>query len=170
LIINAVLGAYLGTTGHIDESLQQFHRTLELDPNFAPAMFMQAGVLERRGNFKDALALYEKATSITQTPIRLAMVARLYVFTGRAAEARKILNDLTAQRQHEYIQSYPLALIHLAFRENEQALKYLEMAYEERGIQIQGDTGSLKADKRLDPLRGNPRFDTLVAKFMGESK
>jgi hypothetical protein len=33
-----------------------------------------------------------------------------------------------------------------------------------------GDTNSLKADKRLDPLRGDPRFEELVAKFMGQSK
>ena len=36
------------------------------------------------------------------------------------------------------------------------------------GIQIQGNTGSLKADKRLDPLRGDPRFEQLLAKFMGQ--
>jgi TolB-like protein/Tfp pilus assembly protein PilF len=169
LIINAVLAAYLGTTGHTREAIQQFNRTLEMDPNFAPAVFMQAGVYEMQGDLKQALELYEKASNIAQTPLRLAMVARIYAMTGRPADARKILNDLTALRQRQYIQSYPLALVHLAFGEKEEALKLLEAAYEERGIQVQGNTGTLKADKRLDPLRNDPRFQQLVAKFMGQN-
>jgi tetratricopeptide (TPR) repeat protein len=168
LIINAVLAAYLGTTGHTDDAIEQFHRTLELQADFAPAVFMQAELYEIQGDLKQALLLYERATNIGQTTIRQAMVARIYALTGRATDARKILNDLTAERQRHYIQSYSLALIHLAFNEKEEALKFLEAAYEERGIQIQGNTGSLKADKRLDPLRGDPRFEQLVAKFMGQ--
>lgn len=170
LIINAVLGAFLGTTGHTKEAIEQFHRTLELQGDFAPAVFMEAEVYETQGDLKQALTLYERATNIGQTTIRQSMVARIYALTGRTAEARKILNDLTTIRQRQYLESYPLALIHLAFNEKEEALKLLEAAYEERGIQIQGDTGSLKADKRLDPLRGDPRFEELVAKFMGRSK
>ena len=170
LIINAVLGACLGTTGHPDEAIKQFHRTLELEPDFAPAIFMQAQIYEGRGDLKQALVLYQKAAGFSQTAIREAMVARIYAQTGRVAEARKILNELTARRQHQFVQSYPLALIHLALGEKEEALKLLEAAYEERGIQIGGNSNSLKADKRLDPLRGDPRFDALVAKFMGQTK
>jgi len=167
LIINAVLAAFLGTTGHTDEAIHQFKRTLEMETDFAPAVFMQAGVYEERGDLKKALELYERATKIAQTPIRIAMVARIYALTGRTEEARKILNELTAQRQRQYTQSYPLALIHLALNEKDQAIDLLHAAYDERGIQIQGNTGSLVADKRLEPLRGNPRFDELVARFMG---
>ena len=109
-----------------------------------------------------------KAANFSQTAIREAMVARIYAQTGRVPEARKILNDLLARRQHEFVQSYPIALIYLALGEKEEALKFLEAAYDERGIQIGGNANSLKADKRLDPLRGDPRFERLVAKFMGQ--
>jgi TolB-like protein/Tfp pilus assembly protein PilF len=170
IIINSVLGSNLGTAGRHDEAIQQFRRTLEMDPNFGPAQFMLGQIFEGKGDMKEALAAYEKARAISPTPIRLAMVARMYVITGRKAEARKILDDLTSRSQREFIQSYPLALIHLAFGEKEEALRLLEKAYEERGIQLGGNTGTLKADKRLDPLRGDPRFDTLVAKFMGQAK
>jgi tetratricopeptide (TPR) repeat protein len=168
-IINAVLAACLSTTGHPNEAIEQFRKTLELEPNFGPAIFMQAQVYERKGDLKQALALYEKAAGLFQTAIREAMVARLCAQTGNTAEARKILDGLLARRQHQYVQSYPIGLIYLALGEKEEALKFFEAAYEERGIQVGGDTNSLKADKRLDPLRGDPRFDTLVAKFMGEA-
>ena len=55
-------------------------------------------------------------------------------------------------------------------RDNEKALALLEQCYEERGIQLQGNSGSLKIDKRLYPLRNDPRFQELVAKFMGQTK
>jgi tetratricopeptide (TPR) repeat protein len=169
-IINAVLGACFNTTGHPDEALEQFRKTLALEPNFAPAIFMQAQVYEGKGDLKQALVLYEKAADLSQTTIRRAMVARIYAKTGRTGEARKILDELVARRQHQFVQSYPIALIYLALGNKEEALKFLEAAYEERGIQVGGNTGSLKADKRLDPLRGDPRFKQLVARFMGQAK
>jgi len=52
----------------------------------------------------------------------------------------------------------------------EKALPLLEKAYGERGIQFGGNTCSLKIDKRLDALHGDPRFERLLAKFMGETK
>ncbi len=168
LIINGVLGACLNTTGHPDEAIQQFRKTLDMEPNFAPAIFMEAQVYEGKGDLKQALVLYEKAASFSQTAIRQAMVARLEAQMGRTTEAQKILDALLARRQHQFVQSYPIALIYLALGNKEEALKFLEAAYEERGIQVGGDTGSLKADKRLDPLRGDPRFERLVAKFMGQ--
>jgi tetratricopeptide (TPR) repeat protein len=169
-IINAVLGGCLNTIGRPDEALVQFRKTLELEPNFQPAVFMEAQVYEDKGDLKQALALYEKAASLAATAIREAMVARIYAQMGRTGDARKILNELLERRQHQFVQSYPIALIYLALGEKEEALKFLEAAYEERGIQVGGNTNSLKADKRLDPLRGDPRFDLLVAKFMGEAK
>jgi adenylate cyclase len=169
-IINAVLGACLNTTGHADEAIAQFHKTLELEPNFAPALFMQAQVYEDKGDLKQALALYQQAAALSQTAIREAMMARIYALTGRGAEAQKILDELLARRQRHFVQSYPIALIYLALGNKDEALQFLESAIDERGIQVGGNTGSLKIDKRLDPLRGDPRFERLLAKFMGAAQ
>ncbi|HEY4282379.1 MAG TPA: tetratricopeptide repeat protein [Chthoniobacterales bacterium] len=169
-IINAVYGACLNTTGHPDEAIVQFRKTLELERDFAPGLFMQAQVYEDKGDLKQALALYEKAASLSQTAIREAMVARINAQMGKTGKARQILNELLERRQHQFVQSYPIALIYLALGEKEPALKFLEAAYDERGIQVGGNTGSLVADKRLDPLRGDPRFEALVAKFLGHPR
>ena len=167
LIINSVYGSVLGTAGHHDEAVQQLHRTLEMDPTFGPAQLMLGQVLEDKGNLAEATAAYEKARDMAPTPIRQAMLACVYARTGRLEDAGKILADLTSHSAHGYIQSYFLALAHLALGHKEEALRFLEQAYEERGIQLVGNTGTLKIDKRLDPLRGDPRFETLLAKFMG---
>ncbi len=170
LIINTVYGSILNETGRPDESVQQLQRTLEMDPSFSVATFMLGQVWESRGDFKQAAAYYEAAWAANHHPIRDAVLACLYVRMGKEPAARKILDDLTSRAQHEYVQSYALALVHLALGDKETAMRLLEKAYEERGIQIGGNTSSLKIDKRLDALRGDPRFERLLAKYMGETK
>lgn len=170
LIINAVLGSTLGTNGDYDGAIQQFRRTLEMEPGFGPALFMLAETYEDKGQTKEAMKAYQEAVGAAPTPVRQAMVARLNALAGNKEEARKTLAELTELSGRKYVPSYPLALIHLALDEKDEAIRLLEKAYDERGIQLGGNTGSLEIDKRLDPLRGDPRFEALVAKFMGETK
>jgi TolB-like protein/Tfp pilus assembly protein PilF len=170
LIINAVLGSTLGTNGDYDGAIQQFRRTLEMEPGFGPALFMLGETYEDKGQMKEAMKCYEDAVSSTPTVVRRAMVARIIALHGNQDEARKTLADLTELSHRQYVPSYPLALIHLALGDKEEAILLLEKAYDERGIQLGGNTGSLQIDKRLDPLRSDPRFKTLLAKYMGETK
>jgi serine/threonine-protein kinase len=170
LIINTVYGSILNDTGRPDEAVQQLRRTLEMDQSFSVATFMLGQVWESRGDFKQAAAAYESAWAANHHPIRNAVLACLYVRMGKEAAARKILDELTSRAQQQYVLSYALALVHLALGDKEKAMPLLEKAYEERGIQIGGNTCSLKIDKRLDALRGDPRFERLLAKYMGETK
>jgi tetratricopeptide (TPR) repeat protein len=169
LIINSVLGMALVVNGQTDEGLEQQRRALEMDPKFGPAQFMVGEILEEKGDFKAALDAYQGAYGSSASTMRLAMIARMNAALGRPEEARKTLNDLLERAQHQYVNSYQIALIYLALNDNENALARLEKAYEERGIDLGGNTSSLKIDRRLDPLRGDPRFQKLLAKFMGET-
>ena len=42
----------------------------------------------------------------------------------------------------------------------------LEKSYEDRAPFDTGVFGSIKIDRRLDPLRGEPRFEALASKVM----
>lgn len=170
LIINTIYGSVLDCAGRTDEALRQLRRTIELDPNFKVAHFILGQVLENKGDLEGATAEYEKTIVPGANPMREALLASLYARTGKSEKARKILDDLTSRSRHEYVSGYPLALIHLAFGDKEEALKLLDKAYDERGIQIGGNTGSLQIDKRLDPLRSDPRFQKLLARFMGQTQ
>ena len=52
-------------------------------------------------------------------------------------------------------------------REKDQALAALEQSYAERDGD---DIGVIKVDPLLDSLRGDPRFEALVLKVVGEKK
>jgi hypothetical protein len=69
------------------------------------------------------------------------------------------------------VASYTLAEIHATLGNKEEALRLLEKAYDERTIWIGGGgNGGPKIDNRFDSLRGDPRFQKLLARFMGETK
>jgi len=170
LIINSVLGMAFAVNGQYEEALQQQRRTLEMDPKFGPAQFMVGETLEGKGDFKGALEAYQKAYDSSATTMRSAMIARMHAILGRPEKARRILNELLERAQHQYVNSYPIALIYVALNDKENAISHLEKAYDERGIDLGGDTGSLKIDRRLDPLRSDPGFQKLLAKFMGQQQ
>jgi tetratricopeptide (TPR) repeat protein len=141
-----------------------------MDPNFSVAQFILGQVLEDDGKLQEAAAAYEKAKNALPSPVRLAMLACLDVRLGKTAEAREILADLTNRAQQGYVSSYALALIEAALGDKEAALRHVERACDERSIQMGGNTGSLKIDKRLDSLREDPRFQKLLARAMGEAQ
>ena len=170
LIINSVYSTILADAGHVEEALQQIRPTLEMDPSFGPALFTLGEILESKGQFQEAAAAYEKGLVSFPTPMRRANLACVYARLGRTAEARKIQSAMTEQSKKNYVPAYPQALIHLALGEKEEALRLLEKAFDDRSIQISGNTGSLKIDPRLNPLRNDPRFQVLVAKFLGQTR
>jgi Tetratricopeptide repeat len=103
---------------------------------------------------------------LSPDPAVQASLARAYVLAGRKEEARKILNDLTTVSRQRYIPAYSLAVIHLSLGDKEEALRLLEKSYEDRAPFDTGVFGSIKIDRRLDPLRGEPRFEALASRVM----
>ena len=165
LIINSAFAETLGSAGRTEDAVVQLHKVLDMDPTFYPAQFILGLVLETKGDLEAARVQYEKVSPETRTPAHLAILARIHIVSGRRDEGHGILTQLTERARHGYIPSYPLAVIHLALGEKEEALTLLENSADERGI-FQGSFGSIKTDKRLDALRGDPRFEKLVANFL----
>jgi hypothetical protein len=77
---------------------------------------------------------------------------------GKRSEARKILNELDQISKRKYVASAPIAIIYIGLGEKDQALQWLEKAYDERLWEI----GMLKVAPVFDPLRSDPRFAVLL--------
>ena len=65
-----------------------------------------------------------------------------------------------AQHKTGYSSAYEIAQLYADLGDEEQAFRWLNTAYQERGFYLLG----LKTDFLLDPLRSDPRFDELVRK------
>jgi len=170
LVINSVLGSILAVAGRDDEAIEQLRKTIEIDPTFDLTHWFLGQAYENNGQLAEAIAQYEKAVQLNPDPAVLASLARAYALAGRKEETRKILDNLTTESGQRYIPAYSLALIHLSLGDKEEALRFLEKSYEERAVFDTGVFGSIKIDRRLEPLRGDPRFENLVERVFSEKK
>jgi hypothetical protein len=73
----------------------------------------------------------------------------------------KILDELKARSQHEYVPSGLFFGLYLALGEKDQAMAWLEKAYEEHD----SATLSLRGISPSDPLRSDPRFQDLLRRM-----
>jgi TolB-like protein/Tfp pilus assembly protein PilF len=171
LIINCVLASAYYSAGRYDEASREVQRAFDLDPNFGVAYWVRAQIEEAKGDFQHALADYEASKAGISSDAMNGMIACAYARAGKRAEAEKILNELTNESRHRFVSSYSLAQIHAILGNKDNAMRLLEKAFDERTIPIGGGgTGGPKIDHRFDSLRDDPRFQKLVAKYVGRSE
>jgi hypothetical protein len=90
-----------------------------------------------------------------------AAAAHAYAMAGHTGEARRRLLELE-KTTGRYVQPYGLALVCTALGEHDRALHWLEQAYRDRSFWwvFWGNV-----DPRMDPLRGDARFQNLVRRL-----
>jgi serine/threonine-protein kinase len=161
LTVNMSLGACLFYAHRYEDAVEQQRRTLELDPQFAPAHRMLGGALEQLGRLDEAIAEYKTAASLSKDLAATALLAHTIARAGRPDEARRIHAQLKEDAQARYLSPYSEAAIYTGLGETDAAFERLEKAYAIR------DRGMvwIKVAPRLDPLRGDPRFDALLRRM-----
>jgi tetratricopeptide (TPR) repeat protein len=133
-------------------------KALDLHPYFSLGRSHCAQALEFSGRLDEALLEYRLACVMSPDFPRLrAEEARCLARYGRKAEAAAILGELEDLRQTEYVDAYPLAFVHEALGQPNQALEELERA----GAENSPNLFMLDVDPRLDGLRSHPRFTRL---------
>ena len=166
LFINAGAGWISFLVRDYDRTIAECTKTLEMDPGFAPAHLYRGMAYEEKGMFDKAIADLESASDSEGGPSFLGALGHAYAVAGKKAEARMILRDLKESSAKRYFPPYQLALIHVGLGEKEEALNLLEKAYEERYPWLM----HLAVEPRLDPLRSEPRFKTLLTRIAWTSQ
>jgi adenylate cyclase len=163
LVINSNLGVAYIHAGRLDEAIAQLRKTVELDGAFYYSRYNLAQALELKGLVPEATLEYQKTMSMTEDPVPLGMLGRLYALHGQKDEALKILQRLRQNREQRYTAAYGLALIYVGLGDHNQALNWLEQGYREHdGFNI----GPIRIDPLLAPLHGDPRFEALAEKIV----
>ena len=99
-------------------------------------------------------------------PISEGIFAWAYAASGHTEEALRILEALKERRTKLYCPAVPIAWIYLGLGEFQQAIDWLETAYEERDPLL----AMIFVNPSHDALRSDPRFENLLRKmnFGGE--
>jgi len=119
-------------------------------------------VAEQQGRSGEAIALLEPISGSSLN--RKSSLGHAYAVAGKVRQARSILAALRAASAHSYVPAYYFALVHAGLGERDQALRYLDRAYEERSTVL----AYLLIDPRLAPLRDDSRFLALAGRLGGQ--
>ena len=140
----------------IEDAINAGQRSVQLDPNYVYFDPPLANAYSAKGDFNQAVALYEKAQAATHSPsVGLGIT---YAKMGRRDDARRILNQLIEKSRQQYVAADSIAAVYVALGEKDEALRWLDRAFEEHS----GSFYSYMFRPEFRPLRSDPRFADLL--------
>jgi TolB-like protein/Flp pilus assembly protein TadD len=156
--INADLGMAYLAAGRYQEAVEQETQTLELAPESATPKWIRGMALEQMQRFDEAeqdmtlvLEAWQRDASI------LGTLGHLYGVSGKTEQARALLGELIGQAETTDA-AFFVALIYAGLGEADDAFQWLDRAVTERS----GSVRYLKIDARLEGLRQDPRYASLI--------
>jgi serine/threonine protein kinase len=159
LVLNVHLIWHYWLARQPDEAVEQGFKTRELYPNaFWPEFFI--GLAYEDKLVPDAAVTHlDKAAAMSAgSTFVLAALGHAYAGAGKPGKALELLSELDARGRERYVPAYDRAVICAGLNQIDSALAWLQRAYEERSSWM----SYLSVEPRLDPLRSDPRFTTLL--------
>lgn len=142
--------------------MRQCDLAFEMDPDWDLGHLWRGLALERMGLVDEAITSLERAVELSGgSGISVAALAHARASAGDEAAARAALTGLLSERRNgRYRPSFEIAKVHVALRDYDEAIRWLERAYDERSHSMV----FLEVDPQLAALRSEPAFRELVAR------
>jgi len=141
-----------------DEAIAQLQTVLTLDSTFSTAHWGIGLAYEQKADYGKAIASLEKALTLSPgSGNTRSSLAHAYAVSGRRRDAQRLLRELHAAAQKDYVSPYHLGIVYAGLAEPDSAMTYIERASEERSTMLV----YLGIDPRLTSLRSHPRFRDL---------
>ena len=152
------LGGAAITNGFILFHARRYDEAIRELRNDDPDHWILGLALIANGQPDEAITVLEKALGTDRNPAVMGVLVRAYAHAGRRREALRLVDELKRRQQTGYVAAAPFVNAYLGLGDNEQALAWLERAYQEQSNILQ----LIKVHPYFDPLRGEPRFVDLV--------
>ena len=162
LAMNAAVGliGYFGRS--YDLAIEQLLKTIEMDAHFYPAHWYLGLVYEQKREFASAVSELREAAELSDNgPIIVASLAAVLAAAGESEQARHLLEELRQVSASKYVPQLFTAVVLSRLGDRGAALDCLEQAYVDRCPWLL----FAMVDPKLDQLRREPRFDTLVRRM-----
>lgn len=180
-------GRYLQALGRNDEAMTQVNYALALDPfdymtkdvaawviwatrqydlaikefeTLGDDLGLEAAYREKK-MYPEAIAAGQRTLSRSRRKsFELGNLACVYGLAGKKQEALKLIEELKERARQRHISGFTFAHAYLGLGEKDQALTWLERAYEDRELMV-----FIKAYPLWDALRSEPRFQALLRRM-----
>ncbi len=146
----------------LDRAIEQFERVLAMEPGFAFAHYALGDACTQRGEYDRAFAAFHKAIDLGgRSANHIGVLGYAYGRAGHRDQARAHLDELTARAAQGYVSPMWMALVHLGLSDLDGLFAWLHRAVEERD----GSLILITAAVEFDPVRGDPRFTSLLRRM-----
>jgi serine/threonine-protein kinase len=160
---NSLLGYLLHSTGQFEAAVAQQQCAIDLDPTFFFPYWFLSSIYALNGQLDKAIAAGEKANELSgRHALTMASLGTCYGQAGRAAEARQILEELSARRRLTYVPSTALAWAHAGVGELDESLEWTARGVEERDPTV---VTALKSAPIFGRLGSHPGYKALLRKM-----
>jgi TolB-like protein/DNA-binding winged helix-turn-helix (wHTH) protein/Tfp pilus assembly protein PilF len=156
--INFSLGWRYYLARQYNKAVEQLNNTLEMDPSYELPHLVLGQVYAQRHDFDHAIPELQRAAALAHnTPLMISALANAYAISGRKVEAEKLLAQLLADSEHQYVSPYYVAVVYAGLGNKDRAMEWLERSFSDHSNGLV----FLKVDPELDALRGDARFQAL---------
>lgn len=144
-----------------DQAVEQYRKTREMDMSFDEPRAGLGLSYTELGQYEKAVAQFQERTTVPGGGRFRGLLAHTYAVWGKRDEAMKILNEMKESSRQRKASPYTIAIICAGLGEKDQALEWLQKAYEERSGQLL----LLKVEPAFDNLRFDPKFQDLIRRM-----
>jgi serine/threonine protein kinase/tetratricopeptide (TPR) repeat protein len=145
-----------------DRAIQECHKTLEMDPNYAIAYAVLGQSYSGKGLNREALPDLNKYLALSRgSASSLELLGYAHAQLGERNKALRMVEELRELAKRSFVSSFSCALVYAGLEDRDEAFTWLEKACEERFNRL----AYVKVEAFWDPLRSDPRFAELLRRI-----
>ena len=149
------LASAFRAAGQYDRAIAEYRNALAITPRRPRGHFQLGVTFVFMGRLEEAIHELETAVGLSSGNSRFeAYLAYAYAAAGRPLDARRIVKELEARAQQQYVSGFGLALIYDALGEKEPALAAFERAYQDRAVEF----SQLEQYPPFKTIASDPRY------------
>jgi len=142
-----------------EQAERQVREIMVLDANLEGTYWFLSSALAGQGRLDEAIAAMETGVPLVhRAPLFVALLGLWYARAGRRADAEAVLDEMLTGGRCPPVW---LAILYAGLGDLDRAFAYLEQAIDQHNDQV----CFMGVDHRFDELRGDPRFDRLLARI-----
>jgi TolB-like protein/tetratricopeptide (TPR) repeat protein len=162
LILGLDEGQVYYYSGRQDAAIAQARKALAHSPNFPAAHDLLGMAYERKQQFKEAIAEFQKYLVLSDhDPEALMRLAVTYAELGDRARALKMVGEMEKAIKGSYVPSYDIASVYATLGDEERALAWLDRAIGQRSSSCL----LLGIDPAFDAFRADAGFQDRLRKI-----
>jgi len=140
-------------------AIAEYRRALDLAPGFFLGGMNVARAQEELGLHEEAIEGFRVALArVGYDPEESTALAHAYAVAGHRASAERVLARVLERAKTALVSPYAIATVYAGLGDRDEAFRWFDDALKERDrMMVQ-----ILVHPRLDPLRGDPRFERLL--------